>query len=771
MKKASIATRAKRHAIKKELAAPDFFEGALLGNGSLGVVACTRPDGVVFYFGHNNVWDIRIDESHKDKVGSFDEIWERIVTDKEGFRKKEWFSAYNREVTASYRQPYPRPYPASALFLFFDRKEYEVMGHVLDISNGLLTVTLKHADRDTVLVKAFVSRESDTLFCWTEAADGSPTELFYRLLLVPHTPDGGIPDYTVLANGFRQILPYNGFDGTPRVGVDRGFSVLYHINGATEGRGLDIRLHSTDRIAVQLTEGCYDEVETVSDVAHTDIEGAFRRSAAAWRAYWRCSGVALEDRFLEHLWYTNTYFIGCVLNQDCRCPGLFGNWMYKSLGTAWHGDYHMNYNTQQPFWGLMGANRQLLHMPYLRLVEELLPVSKSWARDFYHLDGACFPHSAYPVPMTVNPYPSMDWGWEIFETPWTVQSLWWHYTYTKDLALLRTRIYPLLREAAAFLVGYMTREGADPVGDGKYHLFPTIVPELYGLSTGLTKNLDGIADLTLTKFVLRAVREAARELDIEQQEAALLGQIEKILAAYPDYPTAPSRRGEVFVSVASEDPDNVVYNVPTNLMPIFPGEDLDAQNGTPEALEIARRSWKYHYNEGGNDLVFYNLAGARLGVLDLEKFKRHVAYCLLPNETATDRASQSGGRYAPTKELDFMSRMGIWIENFSLYAVIDECLIHGHTDVTVLFPCWDLHKKASFCSMRTKGAFLVDADCADGQVQNVHVYSEKGGVFRLKNPWKVAVDAQGNRHEGDVLHISMKAGDELLLRSDKTAPN
>lgn len=66
------------------------------------------------------------------------------------------------------------------------------------------------------------------------------------------------------------------------------------------------------------------------------------------------------------------------------------------------------------------------------------------------MDGACFPHSAYPVPMTVNPYPTTDWGWEIFETPWTVQSLWWHYTYTRDKELLSTRLYPVMREAASF---------------------------------------------------------------------------------------------------------------------------------------------------------------------------------------------------------------------------------------------------------------------------------------------------------------------------------
>ena len=58
MKTSDILALAKSHAIKHELAAPDFFEGALMGNGDLGVITCTRPGGIVFYFGHNDIWDI-----------------------------------------------------------------------------------------------------------------------------------------------------------------------------------------------------------------------------------------------------------------------------------------------------------------------------------------------------------------------------------------------------------------------------------------------------------------------------------------------------------------------------------------------------------------------------------------------------------------------------------------------------------------------------------------------------------------------------------------
>ena len=75
MQPIDVISMAKKHAIRPELAQPHFFEGALLGNGDLGVVACTRPDAIVLHLGHNDIWDIRIEEGHKDKLGTFEEIW------------------------------------------------------------------------------------------------------------------------------------------------------------------------------------------------------------------------------------------------------------------------------------------------------------------------------------------------------------------------------------------------------------------------------------------------------------------------------------------------------------------------------------------------------------------------------------------------------------------------------------------------------------------------------------------------------------------------
>ncbi len=85
--------------------------------------------------------------------------------------------------------------------------------------------------------------------------------------------------------------------------------------------------------------------------------------------------------------------------------------------------------------------------------------------------------------MTMNPYPIPDWGWEVSETPWAVQGLWWHYTYSGDIDFLRNRAYEPIKAATQFLAAYMQRadaHGGERWKDDKFHIFPTVPPELYG---------------------------------------------------------------------------------------------------------------------------------------------------------------------------------------------------------------------------------------------------------------------------------------------------
>jgi hypothetical protein len=793
--------QAKLHPVKRNGPAPDFFEGALIGNGGMGVVVCTRPDAVVFRFGHNDVWDIRISEDSKDSIGTFEEIFHRVKSIDPSLKQLEddpWYANYKRIARSNYAKPYPRPFPCGSLVLGFDRREVELIGHTLDISNGMVMIEMLRKG-SPVFLHVFADMEKDRV--WMKMVNKKGNAIpgcFNRVNLFPDkkTPPE-FPPFIVKkfdeAISFRQVLPYQEPDeydkekGHPK---DEAFSLSVITPGKLEKRQrLDRNANPADMeimefamqhndapfwACVELRNGLAgelsDDFTAFEALKLADLENSLATNNKGWFEYWSRSAVNLEDKELESIWYRNLYFFRCAAKSGVNCPGLFANWSFNDIGTAWHGDWHMNYNTQQPFWATFSSNHLDLNLPYVEMVEFISGVAKIWARDYYKMRGAFYPHSAYPVDMTMNPYPVPDWGWEVFETPWSVQGIWWHYLYTGDSRFLRDRVFPLMKDAVLFIVDYMSRPDAHGKqwGDDKYHIFPTVPPELYKLRPGFKFNSDGLADLTLIKFLFNAYLRSVEILGLKS-ETGTVNAVQDILSHFPEYPTEKSEKyGEVFVSVKGESTETV-YNAPVNLMSVFPGEDHGLHSGE-ETMSILTNTKRNNQNEGGNDLVFQHLQAARLGLLDLEFFKRAVQYCTLANGTCSDYVLQLNGRYNDHTTFKYMEKMGIWFENFGLPAVINECLMQSYNGIIRMFPNWPENKDAEFNTLRAAGGFLVSSSIKSDIIQQIEVYCENDHELKLYNPWgknrsvKWFSDGSGKgKIEGEILRIKVKKGQKIIL--------
>lgn len=778
--------RAKLHPITMNKPAIGFFDGALLGNGGMGVVVTTRPDAIVIYFGHNNVWDIRIAENNREKIKTFDYVFNKVkaIPDTLALLTDDpWYADYSTMAAENYRKPYPRPFPCGSVLLGFDLRNAELLGHKLDISNGMCEVYLLTSEKKNIVLQVFTDMVEDKLWMRLVDENGAPAASIFdrvRLMPDPSTPKeflayGITEDLPGGTLSFRQIMPYeepSRYDlkkGHPK---DEAFSLTVKVNsdltktsrinwdGNKESMGkLEGSVTGKDSFAgyVRLDEGLSSSPESapvdLKEPSIQDFESSHEKSTMIWKEYWNKSGVVLNDELLEQTWYRNLYFLNCAVKEGVNTPGLFANWSYNDIGTAWHGDYHMNYNTQQPFWVTFSSNHLEKNLSYISLIEFLMDVSRKWAKEYYNLPGAYFPHSAYPVDMTMNSYPVPHWGWEICETPWAVQGLWWHYLYSGDKDFLRNRGYGPIKAAVEFLVAYMKRpEARGPQwNDNNYHVFPTIPPELYALRPGFKYNYDCTVDLTLIKFIFRAFEDAVKVLELESDEAKLLSDVRDILGKFPEYSTAESEKyGKVIVSVPGEH-SQVVYNVPNALITVFPGEDHGLHSDS-STLDLVKNTFLNQQNEGGNDLVFKNLQAARIGMLDLEKFKRQINYCLLPNGTASDRAIQVHGRYNDFGNYGFMDHMGVWFENFALPAVINECLMQSYNGEIRLFPNWPAEKDAGFQNLRAAGAFLVSAQIKNGRIGKIRILSEAGNKLTLVSPSGLIVR-------------ETKKGEEIVIKS------
>ena len=214
----------------------------------MGVVVTTRPDAVVLYFGHNNVWDIRIAENNREKIGTFKEVFSKVkaISDTLSLLTQDpWYKEYSRMTAENYGKPYPRPFPCGSVLLGFDRRNAEMVGHRLDISNGMCEVTLLTNDKKELKLQIFTDMTTDQL--WMRLVDnkGNLCENIFdrvRVLIDPSTP-AEFPKAKVeedLARGllsFRQVLPYSEPDkydpakGHPK---DKAFRLIAAINGPLE---------------------------------------------------------------------------------------------------------------------------------------------------------------------------------------------------------------------------------------------------------------------------------------------------------------------------------------------------------------------------------------------------------------------------------------------------------------------------------------------------------------------------------------------------------
>jgi hypothetical protein len=727
----------------------------LLGNGDIGVCVTVRPDALGLHIGKSDAWDIRVSEDHYKHVLSFAELlklWQSASDQAKTEGKPDMLyleeeipslREYTKKVTSSYEKSWPRPWPCGTIWLHWDASRTHVGRQTLDISCGQFSLELEQ-DSQSVRLHALVNTATGHVCVWSDSPGQFSSLAYYPNL----DSEAQMPAPRVDAkslNGPAEFSCFQLFPATaptaenpnpPPSSKDTSFALHAVAGGkwtmASDAAQVFLKCGEPQRLRLDIALFTpRDDADNAAQAANTARhysrivpETVRRESDHYWADYWSRSAIELQDKELERWWYHNQYWLACCLREGEVAPGLFGNWSSGKIGTAWHGDYHMNYNTQQVFWGVFSSDHAEQHLPYIDLVESLLPMSRAYAHDKFGLPGAYFPHSAYPVPSQVVPYPAPPWGYEICETPWVVQSLWWHYLYTLDESILR-RVFPLLQAAAQFIAAYLKKGD-----DGKYHVKPTVSPENWGCTVDFRLNQDCIMDLALVDFLLEASVRASEVLNTDPVERKHWSEIRSNLATYP---SAAGPDGEVWLDVPNA-PLGWMYNIPVTLAPVFPGERVGLHSSEQE-LELARRTARTIRLEGGNDIVYQPLIRARLGMLDLDWFKQEVRYCLMPNGIVQDRVRQTGGRYKDSTDFDFMMRMGVWTENLSLPAVLNECMLQSYSGVLRLYPNTQNLGPARFRNLRAAGAFLVSAEWDGKTVSHVEILSERGATARIVNPW------------------------------------
>lgn len=222
-----------------------------------------------------------------------------------------------------------------------------------------------------------------------------------------------------------------------------------------------------------------------------------------------------------------------LLASSSRAGGpaanLQGIWNDR-LRPAWSSNYTININTQMNYWAapVLGLDDPM--EPLLALVERVARTGSATARELYGARGWVAHHNTdlwgWSLPVGMG-HGAPSWAIWMMGGVWLTHNLWDAYVVVGDLALLRSRIWPVMRGAVEFCLDWLV---SGP--DGTLRISPSTSPENSfiapdGAPTAI--GLTAASDLSLVHGLFERALTAISALGVDDDPLA--AEIDRALAA------------------------------------------------------------------------------------------------------------------------------------------------------------------------------------------------------------------------------------------------
>jgi alpha-L-fucosidase 2 len=267
---------------------------------------------------------------------------------------------------------------------------------------------------------------------------------------------------------------------------------------------------------------------------------------------------------------------------------LQGIWNDR-LAPPWESKYTININTEMNYWPAEVLNLSELHEPLFDLIERAREDGRRVARNLYGARGFVIHHNTDGWGHAV-PIDGVGSGIWPMGGAWLSLHLWDRYDYTRDRAFLARRGYPVMKEAAEFLLDYL-------VEDRQGHLVtgPSLSPENRYRTPGgqVGKLCMGPAmDIQIAHALFGRVIEAGRLLGIDAEFR------EKVAAARRRLPPPRiGRHGQLQEWLEDYDDPDPGHRHISHLFALHPGNQITLR-GTPELARAARVSLQRRLKAG-----------------------------------------------------------------------------------------------------------------------------------------------------------------------------
>ena len=426
-----------------------------------------------------------------------------------------------------------------------------------------------------------------------------------------------------------------------------------------------------------------------------------KENKTAAQQFWERSAIHISESSLENLWYQSLHIARSVLRNGTVPPGLYLPSTIQDY-SLWHGDYHTNYNIQQPFWGFHMANHSELAEPYFTIMNFLDRIGQKIAHDYCGTRGTFIQISGFPIECKDDPIPTSPMSRMPYMTGWAPEIFWWHYLYSRDVTFLRDRGYPFIRDCALFYTDFLQLGE-----DGKYHAIPSCWGE-EGYDGNIETSTDALQTMEYAYSCLKMAINASEELDIDSDlRKCWLERIEKL----------DEGRGESEWRPIPEidEQHHKKHNVPA----FRPGENYRF----PYKWPLAKRWWGW-IDKLTNALIRDIRGGQFIPERDFADLVKIIERWRHPN-----------GLIWPMP-VRFYGEAGGCTEALGVITPLQEMMLQSWDGIIRIFPRWHVGTTASFKQLRAEGAFLVSAVHDGNVITDVQIKSLLGGGCKVANPWQ-----------------------------------
>lgn len=433
-----------------------------------------------------------------------------------------------------------------------------------------------------------------------------------------------------------------------------------------------------------------------------------------------------EDPSLTALYFQfGRYLLISASRPGSMCINLWGKWV-NGLTPAYDADYHININIQMNYWLAEMCNLSECHEPFIDLLDNLRPRGRQTAKETYGCDGftASYATDAWLFTSSIGNAPHGVWP---MAPAWMANHLWEHYRFGGDLDYLKNRSYPIMKEAAEFIVDFLVEHPET----GQLVTGPSTSPENRFIDPSSGKSVSLSMGPTMDReLVLDLLNNTLAAADLLGEDYFFRRKLEKIIPRLA--PLQIGSDGRLMEWEKEFEESNKGHRHISHMWGVCPGSLITEQ--TPDLFEACRKSLDCRVANGSADSPEYQGIAAWImctyaRLLDGEKSYGLLKHILSNSSWNNLFAVGERGRDREMFETD---------ANFGATSAIAEMMLQSQAGYLQLLPA--LPKAladGSVKGLRARGGFEVDLAWKAGKLTSATITSLHGNPCNVKYGKKI----------------------------------